>query len=49
MRRLRYDNEALYPYNGPVAAKRRASRSRAKKKESIRRRPLQIKMQLQNA
>jgi len=49
MRRQRYDNEALYPYNGPVARKRRTSRTQAKKRESILRRPLQLKMQLQTA
>jgi hypothetical protein len=49
MRRQRYDNEALYPYNGPVAVKQRASRIQAKRKESIRRRPLQLKMQLLTA
>jgi len=48
MRRQRYDNEALYPYNGPVARKRRSSRSRGKRKESIMRGPLQLKMQLQS-
>jgi len=49
MRRQRYDNEALYAYNGPVAVKRQASRAQAKKKESIRRRPFQLKLQLQSA
>jgi hypothetical protein len=49
MRRQRYDNEALYPYNGPVTVKRRASRIQDKKKESMRRRSLQLKMQLQIA
>lgn len=49
MWKQRYDNEALYPCNGPVAIKRRASRIQAKKKESMKRRPLQLKMQLQTA
>lgn len=49
MRRQRYDNEALYPYNGTVAVKRRASRIQTKKRESIGRRPFQLKMQLQSA
>ncbi len=49
MLRRRYDNEALYPYNGPVAIKRRASRSQIKRKVSIIKRHLQLKMQLESA
>ncbi len=48
MWRQRYDNEALYPYNGPVATKRRPSRNRSKRRELIRR-PVQLKLQLKTA
>jgi hypothetical protein len=46
MWRQRYDNEALYPYNGPVTVKRRAVRNISKKKETTVRKPLQMKLQL---
>jgi hypothetical protein len=49
MWRQRYSNEALYPYNGPVAIKRQASRSPSKRRELIIRRPVQLKMQLKTA
>lgn len=47
MRRQRYRNEALYPYNGPAAIKRWRGRRQSKRREStIMRRPVQLKMQL---
>ncbi len=46
MRRQRYRNEVLYPYNGPCIIKRRTSRTQSKRKEMIIRRPVQLKMQL---
>jgi hypothetical protein len=49
MWKRRYDNEALYPYNGRVAIRRRSKRSQGKAKESIVKRPLQLKMQLNTA
>jgi len=42
--RQRYDNEALYPYNGPVVIRRQAGRNRSKRKESATRKPLQLRM-----
>lgn len=47
MWRQRYDNEALYPYNGPVTVKRRAVRNTSKRKETNAKKPLQLKLQLQ--
>jgi hypothetical protein len=47
MWRQRYDNEALYPCNGPVAIKRKSCRGKSKRKESIIRRPVQLKMHLE--
>jgi hypothetical protein len=49
MWRQRYSNEALYPYNGPVSTKRRRGRSRSKRKESMIRRALQLKMQFETS
>jgi hypothetical protein len=46
MWRQRYDNEALYPYNGPVAVKRRASRNAIRRKGTTVKKPFQLKMQL---
>jgi hypothetical protein len=48
MWRQRYDNEALYPYNGPVTIRHRASRSRSKRNQSTKRKPLQLKMQFKD-
>jgi hypothetical protein len=44
MWRQRYDNEALYPYNGPVAIRHRTSRNRNKRNQATKRKPLQLKM-----
>jgi hypothetical protein len=49
MWRQRYDNEALYPYNGPVANKRLPSRIHSRRREYRVRRPVQLKMQLKTA
>jgi len=48
MWRQRYDNEALYPYNGPVTIKRRNNRIK-RRRESVIRMPVQLKMQLKTA
>ena len=44
MWRQRYDNEALYPYNGPMTFKRRAGRNGNKKRETTVKKPLQLRM-----
>ena len=41
MYRPRYRNEALYPYDGPVAIKRRPDRGR---KKLMRKRPMPVKL-----
>jgi hypothetical protein len=45
MRKQRYDNEALYPCNGPVVIKGRRRRNGSKRGELIIRRPVQLRMQ----
>jgi hypothetical protein len=47
MWRQRYDNEALYPYNGPAATRYRASRIRTKRNQPTKRKPVQLKMHLE--
>ena len=44
MWRARYDNEALYPSNGPVHMRQRASRTRSKRTQTVKRKPVQLRM-----